>query len=157
MFTPPGTKENDQYTNQKSFDEALDFYCDKIEQSSVAVFGITDYFSADSYFAFIEKFRKKYPDSSKVFFPNLELCTNDVVNSASEEVNLHIVLNPFTPNYEANVKSFLQHLDTHKTGAGSKRVKACELNALKDFEEATTSREFIAEAFKEVFGPAAEL
>jgi ABC-type lipoprotein export system ATPase subunit len=153
----PGTKKNDQYTNQKSYDEALDFYCDKIEQSDVAVFGITDYFSADSYFAFVEKFRKKYPDSSKVFFPNVELCTNDVVNSASEEVNLHIVFNPFATNYEANVRSFLQHLDTHKTGAGSKRVKACELSTLKDFEEATTSREFILEAFKEVFGPAAEL
>jgi hypothetical protein len=64
----PGTKKNDQYTNQKSYDEALDFYCDKIEQSNVAVFGITDYFSADSYFAFIEKFRKKHPDSSNADF-----------------------------------------------------------------------------------------
>ncbi len=153
----PGTKKNDQYQAQKSTEDALDLYCDKIEQSDVAVFGITDYFSADSYFAFLKKFKEKYPDSKKVFFPNIELCTNDVVNSASEEVNLHVVFNPFVPTYETDIKNFLQHLDTNKTGTGNKRVKACALTALKDFEEATTSRQYIEEAFKEVFGSAAEL
>jgi len=153
----PGTKKNDQYSAQKSLDEALDLYCDKIEQSDVSVFGVTDYFSADSYFAFLKRFREKYPESTKIFFPNVELCTSDVVNAASEEVNLHIVFNPFVPNYETHIKSFLQHLDTNKTAAGNKRVKACELSTLKDFEEATTSRQFIEEAFKEVFGSAAEL
>jgi len=153
----PGTKKNDQYTDQKPLDEALDLYCDKIEQSDVAVFGITDYFSADSYFAFQKRFAKKYPDSKKVFFPNIELCTNDVVNFASEEVNLHVVFNPFVTTCETDIKNFLQHLDTNKTATGNKRVKASELTALKDFEEATTSRQFIEEAFKEVFGSAAEL
>lgn len=153
----PGTKKNDQYSAQKSLDEALDLYCDKIEQSDVAVFGITDYFSVDSYFAFLKRFKEKYPQSQKVFFPNIELCTSDVVNKESEEVNLHVVFNPFVPTYEADIKNFLQHLDTNKTAPGNKRVKTCELSTLKDFEEATTSRQFIEEAFKEVFGSAAEL
>jgi DNA repair protein SbcC/Rad50 len=64
----PGTKKNDQYQAQNSIADALDLYCDKIEQSDAAVFGITDYFSADSYFAFIKRFKKKYPDSKKIFF-----------------------------------------------------------------------------------------
>jgi hypothetical protein len=153
----PGTKKNDQYTAQKSLDEALDLYCDKVEQSDVSVFGITDYFSADSFFVFLKRFKEKYPQSQKAFFPNIELCTNDVVNSASEEVNLHVVFNPFVPNYETHIKKFLEHLDTNKTSAGNKRVKACELTTLKDYEEATTSRQFIEEAFKEVFGSAADL
>jgi ABC-type lipoprotein export system ATPase subunit len=153
----PGTKKNDQYLAQKSLDDALDAYCEKIEQSDVEILGITDYFSADSYFSFLKRFKEKYPASKKVFFPNIELCTNDVVNSASEEVNLHIVFNPFTPSYEADIKNFLQHLDTNKTVSGNKRVKASQLSSLKDFEEATTSRQFIEDAFKEVFGSAAEL
>ena len=62
-----------------------------------------------------------------------------MVNSASEEVNLHVVFSPFVPTYETDIKNFLQHLDTNKTGTGNKRVKACALTAQKDFEEATTS------------------
>lgn len=153
----PGTKKNDQYLTQKSLGEALDLFCEKIEQSEVAVFGMTDYFSADPYFAFVKRFKEKYPQSKKVFFPNIELCTNDVVNAASEEVNLHIVFNPFVPNHESDIKSFLQHLDTNKTAIANKRVKACELSTVKDFEEATTNRQFIEDAFKEVFGSAADL
>ena len=67
----PGTKKNDQYLTQKSTEDVLDLYCDKIEQSDVVVFGITDYFSADSYFAFLKRFKERYPDSKKVFFPNV--------------------------------------------------------------------------------------
>lgn len=153
----PGTKKNNQYEKSMSADAALDLYCDKIEQSDVAVFGITDYFSAAPYIAFIERFRTKYPKSQKVFFPNIELCTSDVVNSASEEVNLHIIFNSFAVDCDAKLKSFLQHLDTNKTGTGGKRVKACDLTTARDFEGATTTREFIQKAFNEVFGASAEL
>ena len=153
----PGTKKNDQYENDRSSADALDFYCDKVEQSDVTVFGITDYFSADPYFAFVERFKAKYPKSQKVIFPNIELCTSDVVNSASEEVNLHIVFNSFAPDCGARIRDFLRHLDTNKTGTGGKRVKACHLKTAHDFEGATTTREFIQKAFNEVFGASADL
>ena len=39
----PGTKKNNQYEKSMSADAALDLYCNKIEQSDVVVFGITDY------------------------------------------------------------------------------------------------------------------
>ena len=38
----------------------------------VEVIGITDYFSVENYYTFIEKFKTKYPNSKKVFFPNIE-------------------------------------------------------------------------------------
>jgi ABC-type lipoprotein export system ATPase subunit len=151
----PGTKKNDQYKAPSA--AVLDLYCDKVEQSDVAAFGITDYFSAESYFGFLTRFKEKYPTSKKVFFPNIELCTNDVVNAASEEVNLHVIFNPFLPGYEAALRKFLQHLDTNKTASGGKKIKASELQSAQEFQEATTSRDQIKAAFDTTFGPDADL
>ena len=120
-------------------------------------FGIADYFSADGYFAFIEKFKAKYPESKKVFFPNVELRTSYVVNSAQEEVNVHVLFNPLAPNFDQLIKKFLQHLNTNKTGTGGAHIKASELTNRTAYEEATTTREFIADAFKEAFGGKADL
>jgi predicted ATPase len=156
----PGTKKNDQYETsgyETSGPDALDLYCDKLERSDVAAFGITDYFSADSYFVFLGRFKARYPNSTKVFFPNIELYTSDVVNAASEEVNLHLIFNPFAQDHESSIKKFLQHLDTNKTGSGGKKIKASELKSEKDFHEATTSRDMIKKAFDATFGPSADL
>ena len=149
----PGTTKNDQYQG----DNLSVLFCERLEQSDVAAFGITDYFSAESYFTFLKQFRTQYPHSTKVFFPNIELCTTDVVNAASEEVNLHIIFNPFVPDHEANIKTFLQHLNTSKTGSGSKKIKASELKSAADFQSATTTRDSINEAFSHTFGPASDL
>jgi hypothetical protein len=152
----PGTKKNDQFKAKNG--DVLDLYCERIEASDVFAFGITDYFSADSYFSFRQRFEEKYPDSAKVFLPNIELCTSDVVNAASEEVNLHVLFNPFIPGFESNIRTFLQHLDTNKTRGGTgKRVKASELSAEAEFQEATTTREFITRAFIETFGDKTDL
>jgi hypothetical protein len=121
----PGTKKNDQYKATKI--DVLDEYCDKLEQSDVAAFGITDYFSADSYLTFLNRFKARYPNSDKVFFPNIELCTSAVVNRASEEVQLHLIFNPDAHGFEGNIRKFLQLLDTNKTGLGGKTIKASEL------------------------------
>jgi hypothetical protein len=152
----PGTKKNDQYNVTTG--DPLDLYCDALEESDVAAFGITDYFSADSYFKVTKRFQTKYPDSKKIFFPNIELCTSDVVNVASEEVNLHIVFNPFEANLEKSISKFLQYLNTNKTqGSGAKQVKASDLKSEADFQEATTSRELIKRALDETFGAKADL
>jgi hypothetical protein len=152
----PGTKKNDQYRVPTG--DPLDAYCDHLEVSDVAAFGITDYFSADSYFAVTERFKKKYPESQKVFFPNIELCTSYVLNAANEEVNLHIIFNPFNADFENHIKRFLRSLDTNKTqGSGARQVKASDLNSERDFQEATTTRESIKNAFQQTFGPDADL
>lgn len=152
----PGTKLNDQYTATTG-DAAMEQFCKKLEESDVVAFGITDYFSADGYFAFIKKFNDLYPDSKKVFFPNVELRTSYVVNSAQEEVNVHIIFNPFAPKFDELLKKFLQHLSTNKTNGSGARIKVSELSGKTDFEGATTTREYIEEAFREVYGDKADL
>lgn len=104
----PGTKKNDQYGADGT--DVWEVFCKKIEESDVRAFGITDYFSVDSYFDFIGKFRAKYPESKKVFFPNIEICTGDVVNAGNEEVNLHLIFNPSAPEMDAKIRAFLQSL-----------------------------------------------
>jgi ABC-type lipoprotein export system ATPase subunit len=153
---PPTTKLNDQYILPQGKDIWSEF-CQKLEESDISAFGITDYFSADGYFTFIEKFKAKYSDSKKIFFPNVELRTSYVVNSAQEEVNVHIIFNPFVPKYDQFIKKFLQHLNTNKTSTSGTYVKASELSTRTDCEEATTTREFITSAFKETYGDKADL
>ena len=151
----PGTKKNDQYHLEEG--DVWDDFCARIENSEVQAFGITDYFSADCYFEFVQQFRAMYPNSQKVFFPNIELSTNDVVNKAAEEVNLHVVFNSFVPGSEESIKKFLRNLKTNKTAAGARNVTASELSTLHDFEEATTTRRFISEAFVATFGDKVDL
>lgn len=147
----PGTKSNDQYKVANGSDIWKEF-CDKLEKSDVCVFGIADYFSADAYFTAVEKFNEYYADSKKLLIPNVEVRTSYVVNSAQEEVNLHILFNPSTPKLDQLIKKFLACLNTNKTGVGGVRVKASDLNTKQDYEEATTTREFIDAALKDTFG-----
>jgi len=82
----PGTKKNDQY--QVTVGDAVDTYCERLQASDVAAFGITDYFSTDSYFAVTKRFKEKYPDSRKVTLSNplpFERLTMDL-NAAAEQV-----------------------------------------------------------------------
>lgn len=151
----PGTKLNDQFNAAGG--DVWDEYCKRLHDSDVQVFGITDYFSADGYFSAREKFRVRYPDSGKVFFPNIELRTNDVVNRGQEEVNIHLVFNPFRPDHEDKIKSFLEFLKTSKTDGSNRNVRASELTNKTHFEEATTTRAFIRKALEETYGKGAEL
>ncbi len=151
----PGTKLNDQFTAPVG--NVWDEYCQRLHDSDVQAFGITDYFSADGYFSACAKFEERYPDSGKVFFPNIELRTNDVVNREQEEVNIHLIFNPFRPDHEDKIKSFLVSLKTSKTDGAGRNIKASELMKKSLFEEATTTRAFIREALEETYGKGAEL
>lgn len=151
----PGTKLNDQFKVDNG--DVLEEYCRRLHESEVQVFGITDYFSVDSFFPVRNKFRECYADSDKVFLPNIELRSNDVVNKDQEEVNIHLIFNPFRPDLEDRVILFLQYLKTSKTNSAGKNITASELTQRTDFEEATTTRAFIREALEETYGKDAEL
>ena len=152
----PGTKLNDQFNVDDG--DLWDEYCRKLHESDVVAFGITDYFSADGYFNASAEFYKRYPDSEKLFLPNVELRTGDVVNKALEEVNTHLLFNPFRSDYQTKIRSFLQSLKTNKTESeGSRNIRASELIEKRHFEEATTTREFIREALEETYGRDADL
>lgn len=151
----PRTKLNDQFrvVNLDVWDE----YCRRLNESDVQVFGITDYFSADSYFSARDKFRERYVNSGKLLLPNIELRTNDVVNQEQEEVNIHLIFNPFRPDHEDKIRSFLRSLNTSKTDNVGRNVKASELTQKTHFEEATTTRAFIREALEDTYGKDADL
>jgi energy-coupling factor transporter ATP-binding protein EcfA2 len=151
----PGTKLNDQFTAAGG--DVWVEYCKRLHDSDVQAFGITDYFSADGYFSAREKMRDRHPESGKALFPNIELRTNDVVNKEQEEINIHLVFNPFRSDHEDKIKSFLTFLKTNKTDAAGRNVRASELTQRSHFEEATTTRPFIREAFEETYGRGAEL
>lgn len=151
----PGTKLNDQFKVDNG--DVWNEYCRRLQESDVQVFGITDYFSADGYFSARDKFRERYADSGKVFLPNIELRTNDVVNREQEEVNIHLIFNPFRLDHEDKIRSFLGSLKTSKTNNTGRNIKASELTLKAHFEEATTTRAFIREALEETYGKGAEL
>lgn len=148
----PLTKNNDGYVSSSGKDVWNEF-CDEIEKSDVRAIGITDYFSFDNYFTFIDHFRTKYPNSDKVFFPNVELRLNECVNSIQEEVNIHLVFHPDITKDEA-IK-FLTNLKTVKTDSNGREITCNQLQITKsenDYEGATVTRESIINAIKEVFG-----
>ncbi|MFA6955907.1 MAG: hypothetical protein WC538_08550 [Thermoanaerobaculia bacterium] len=151
----PGTKLNDQFKTADGSD-AWDVYCRKLFESDVEVFGIADYFSADGYFATWEKYKERYPDSPKVFFPNIELRTTDVVNREQEEVNVHLLFNSFRHDHVARIRSFLDTLKTSKTDGDLRNIKASELKHENDYAAATTTRAFIQEALAETYGEDAD-
>ena len=152
----PGTKQNDQFKLLDGSD-VWDEYCRRLHDSSVQAFGITDYFSADGYFSARKKYIDRYPDSPKAFFPNIELRTNDVVNAEQEEVNIHLIFNPFRHDHADKIKSFLNSLKTNKTDGSGRPIRAPELKIENDYAAATTTRAFIQEALEETYGKGADL
>lgn len=151
----PNTQKNDCFRTTDKSKDVWGLFCENIENSDVDVIGITDYFSVANYFIFLTKFKKMYPNSTKIFFPNIEICTSDVVNKASEEVNMHLIFD--LKISQKQIREFLINLKTNKTDAKGRNIKAFELESKKEFEEATTTRAFIKEAFKETFGDKAKI
>lgn len=151
----PDTKLNDQFTVQQG--DKWDDYCKVLHESDVEVFGITDYFSSDGYYCTLDRFRERYPDSSKVFLCNIELRISEVVNQAQEEVNIHLLFNTFRSDFDQKLRFFLHSLKTNKTGDGDRHQPASELNTKTEFESATTTRRFIREALDDAYGPNADL
>lgn len=144
----PGDHLNDGYKTDDGSD-ALDKFCDEIEESDVQVLGITDYFAFESVEKFLRRFKEKYSASKKVFFFNLELRLNETVNKQLEEVNTHLLFNPTSLS---QVEKFLTRLRINKTGADEKQIYCSELKTRDDFASATVTRESINRAFEDTFG-----
>lgn len=124
-------------------------YCQIIAESEVTIFGITDYFSVDNYFKFIELFRKKFPSSNKVFFPNIEFRLDVSVNKAAEEINLHVLFS--NDVLESDINDFLSKLDTTIT-RGQVHVTCNKLVSENDFTKASVKYSDLKSTLKKVFG-----
>lgn len=130
----PGTHLNNQYGSATEAD-VWDRFCKIIHDSDVDVIGITDYFDLDSYFRFRSEWSSRYPDSNKVFFPNLELRLDTAIHHSGSQVNMHLIF----PNTITNdqVDALLSKIKTsRKTGRGSRaqtleELKGCRRDELK--------------------------
>jgi hypothetical protein len=121
----PLTKLNNKYSSNNN---VWDTFCYQIERSDVSVFGITDYFSLDNYFTFMGKFTGKYPESKKVFFPNIEFRI-DSKNSSNEHVQIHVI---FSNEIEKDkLEQFLTRLKLVSTDDINLTNKFCTSNDLR--------------------------
>ena|SRR3989339_545827 len=144
----PNTKLSDNYKTTDGSDP-WDKFCESLENSDVEVIGITDYFSAENYFTFKEKFKAKYPKSKKKFFPNLELRLEVSVNRNAEEVNLHIIFSDKTA--KDKIESFLSKLDTNISKNGA-CVSCKDISTQTDCESAGIDYKILRKKLKEIFG-----
>lgn len=146
----PGTKLSDHYKDESASD-LWKVFCDKLEGSDVEAFGITDYFSVDNYFKVVEKMKEFYPNSKKVFFPNIELRLEISVNKAGEEVNIHIIFSNGPEASKEKLEEFLYNLKTNVTVGGA--VISCKaLSTKDDYEKAAIKHSDLKSLLKSTFG-----
>jgi len=146
---PPGTKLADGY-RATSGESEWERFCKIIHESDVCAIGITDYFSLDGFFAFKENYARLYPDSKKVFFPNLELRLCESVNRAGELVDFHVVFPPDLTRDEAD--AFLRTLRTQRTDRNGRHLLCSELRNPSDFEWPSVSRDDLKKAINSTYG-----
>ena len=149
----PGTKLSDGYDKNSDGTLNWDRAADIIEKSDVAVVGITDYFSVENTFGFIEFFRKKYPGSEKLLLVNVELRLNEAVNGNLQNVDFHVLVSDTVTKDQ--VERYLSHLKT-QIKDGNDRQKSCSELKGKDYEAATVTRDDLTNAFTDAFGRRAE-
>lgn len=140
---PPGTKLSDGYDT-----DDVGAFCDVLEASDVAVFGITDYFSFDGYFNVRDEFKRRHPESSKLLLPNLEVRLVEALNKSIEQVDAHLIFRPEVGDHK--LLEVLSHLKTQITDDGL--PVRCSALKKSQFQQATVSRSDIAAALAEVFG-----
>tara|TARA_R110002096_G_scaffold362527_1_gene555655 strand:- start:163 stop:3159 length:2997 start_codon:yes stop_codon:yes gene_type:complete len=144
----PGTKLADGYGGFN--DNGIKEYLGILEASDVQAFGITDYFSFDSYFNVVESYSKIYPSGRKVFFPNIEFRLTETVGSEGKNVHTHVLFDndPETCSREI-LNKFLANLETHITKDGL--VVRCNELKINDYAKATVSISALRKALEDVF------
>lgn len=147
----PDTKLNGQGFELGDKNDVWERYCELIENSDVMVFGITDYYSCENYFKFIDLFKSKYPDSIKKFFPNIEFRLEVSVNKSGEEVNIHVIFSNEDDVTNEKLNDFLSKLETNITRNGSP-ITCEKLSSQDDFKKAAIKYSDIRKALKKVFG-----
>lgn len=143
----PGTKLASGFGEA---DEAtLRSYVETLEASDIQVFGITDYFSFDTYFAVKKAYQAAYPDGEKIFIPNIEFRLTETISKDARHVHTHVLIDPKSAT-EGKFTTLLSDLLTHITRDGS-RVRCSELSSKGDYEKATVSITDLRTALEAVF------
>src|SRR5687768_10901308 len=77
----PDTKLANSYHSGQASDDVWERYVDYLETAAPQVYGFTDYFSCESQFRAIEKYRARHPGTKKVFFVNVEFRLSDAIDA----------------------------------------------------------------------------
>jgi len=143
----PGTKLSSGFGTA---DEAsLKSYVEKLEESDVQVFGITDYFSFDTYRAVRKAYKTAFPDGEKLFIPNIEFRLTEAVDKDARNVNAHVLIDPNVAS-ETQLNTLLSDVFTHITRDGG-RVRCSQLSSQSDYEQATVGILDLKKALESVF------
>ncbi len=143
----PGTKLSNSFGEPNEVN--LKPYVQTLEASDVQVFGITDYFSFDSYFAVKAAYQSAYPNGKKFFIPNIEFRLTETISKDARHVHTHVLIDPKLAT-EAKLATLLSDLLTHITRDGA-RVRCGELASRTDYEQATVSITELRKALSAVF------
>ncbi|MYA47811.1 MAG: hypothetical protein F4Y23_00890 [Candidatus Dadabacteria bacterium] len=148
----PETKLSDSY---RSEGDVWNEYIDYLEKSPVRAFGITDYFSADGYFSLLEKYKKRYPETEKVFFPNIEFRLVEAISPENSNPNIHVIFDNDTDVCsEDSINRFLVTLKTSADSETGARISCAELKTEAQYKAASISFEELKEALEKTFGEA---
>ena len=149
----PGTKLNDAFGG--SDDNIWNRYIDVLENSTVQVFGITDYFSCDAYFELTRRYRARKPASTKALFANIELRLSQSISRDGSHPNIHILFDndPAVCSQE-KIDRFLTNLETQATDQANTMTRCSDLTTAADFSSATVSLDSLIRALKDTFGDA---
>jgi len=146
----PETKLSDSFGDDET---VWDRYIDILEDSSVQAFGITDYFSSDGYFNLIERYRKKHPNSNKVFFLNIEFRLVEAISSNSSSPHMHVIFdNEENVCSKSRIDEFLFNLKTSGETENGVPIPCADLKTKNQFSEASISLEGLQYALNETFG-----
>ena len=128
---------------------------DALEASNVHVFGLTDYFCCKNYFHAVEKYRERFPQGEKVFFPNIELRLSAAIGKTGNSPDIHVIFdnNPDVCSQQ-KITTFLQNLKTHLTDEHGVEVSCADLANKRNYDQATVSLKGIQEALNKTFGNA---
>lgn len=147
----PGTKLSNAYGAPD--DVTWGRFIDTLEESPVIAFGITDYFSGDTYFETVRRYVEKYPNSQKKFFLNIEFRLSDSISKDGGHPHMHVIFDndPDLCGYE-KITRFLTNLETQSIDDASAKTRCTDLKDTSDFEAATVSLDNLHKALVDTFG-----
>lgn len=136
------------------YDEDIwESYIDILEKSPVQAFGITDYYSCDNYFELKKKYLLKYPDTKKVFFPNIEFRFAEAISKGDDNPNVHIIFdNDEGVCSRAKIQKFLQNLKILGVDSAGAPIPCSDLKRTSDFESASITMKALDDALNDTFG-----
>ncbi|WP_432256240.1 TrlF family AAA-like ATPase [Limimaricola sp. AA108-03] len=147
----PGTKLNNAYGRVD--EETWEKFIDKLEESPVSVFGVTDYFSCDNYYEFKRRYEERFPQTEKVFFPNIEFRLSESISKDGSHPDIHVIFdNDEGKAPREKIERFLINLEIQDVDHASAKVRCIDLEGEAQFTAATVTLDGLTKALAETFG-----